>query len=233
MRDIATAYFHRSGPMGQIFTAFQPLGRLDRVGVIGLGAGTLATYGRPGDRFTFYEIDPTVVRIARDSGFFTFLTDSKADVSYVLGDGRRSLTRAEDGEYGMIVMDAFSSDSVPVHLLTREAVEMYFRKLRPDGLLVVNISNVTLVLDDVVFAIASDLGFEAVCRFDNTITAEQVLEGKDPSMWAVMARNREALGALADDPGWSHKPSGRPTWGGAHHLWTDDFSNVLGVLSTK
>ena len=134
MRDIATAYFHRQ--------------RTHRSNLLDLPAAGAA---RPRRGHRARRRDPRHLRPARrpihllrnrsggrtdreDSGYFTFLTDSKADVNYVLGDGRRSLTRAEDGEYGMIVMDAFSSDSVPVHLLTREAVEMYFRKLRPDGL---------------------------------------------------------------------------------------------------
>src|SRR5207245_11436461 len=135
------AYYHRSGPIGQVFTAFSGKAAKANVGIVGLGAGSLAYYGEPGQHFTYYEIDPTVLPIARDSGYFTFLRDCKASVEYVLGDARLTLQEAPPKQYGIIVMDAFSSDAIPLHLLTREALAIYKEKLTADGIIAFHISN--------------------------------------------------------------------------------------------
>jgi spermidine synthase len=113
------SYYARSGPVGQVFEAFSGSENLRRVAVVGLGAGAMACYAAPGEEFTFYEIDPLVERIARDPRYFTFLRDC---LRAVLGDARISLKNVPDRFYGMLVLDAFSADAVPVHLLTREAV---------------------------------------------------------------------------------------------------------------
>ena len=123
------SYYVREGPLGQLFDALD--GRARSVAVIGLGAGGASVYGRAGERWTFYEIDEAVARIAVNPRYFTFLRDAKADIRVVIGDGRLKLAEAPDGSYDLFVLDAFSSDSVPVHLLTREAVELYLRKLSP------------------------------------------------------------------------------------------------------
>src|SRR5262249_31332881 len=131
-----------------------------RVGVIGLGTGTIAAYGRAGDEFTFYEIDPLVVQIAQQD--FTFLHDSKAHISFELGDARLTLEREPPQPLDLLAVDAFSSDSIPVHLLTLEAFELYFRHLKPDGILAMHISNRHLHLEPVVAAAAKKLGKDAV-----------------------------------------------------------------------
>ena len=132
LRREPSTYFTRSGPIGQVFEAIGP--RLDQPGaqvaIVGLGAGTLASYARPGQNWTFYEIDPVVERIARDPRFFTYLRDCQAEVvDIVLGDARFRAARAPDHAYRLIVLDAFSSDAVPVHLLSREAIRLYRAKL--------------------------------------------------------------------------------------------------------
>ena len=127
--DVPLSYYSRQSPIGQVFGKLGD--RINSVGAIGLGAGTIAAYGRPGNQFTFYEIDPAVARIASNPKYFTFLHDSKAHVRIVIGDGRLEIATAPDRSYDLIVLDAFSSDSVPVHLLTREAVELYLQQAAP------------------------------------------------------------------------------------------------------
>ena len=135
-----TSYYHRLGPIGQ---AFETLGdRAARVGVVGLGAGGLVCYGRPAARWTYFEIDAVVERIARDPAFFTFLANSRANVDVVIGDGRLTLGRTDPGTFDVIVIDAFSSDAIPMHLLTREFLATVLERLRPGGVLAFHISNV-------------------------------------------------------------------------------------------
>ncbi|HEY7250606.1 MAG TPA: fused MFS/spermidine synthase [Methylomirabilota bacterium] len=218
------SYYHRTGPIGQIFAAL-PVSLGSRVAIMGLGTGTLACYGRPEQQFTFYEIDAAVVRIARDPRFFTFLQLCPPDVRIVLGDARLTFSEAPDRSYGLVVLDAFSSDAIPSHLLTREAVSLYTRKLVESGLLVVHISNNHLDLESTVANLAHDAGLVAIARFDGHVSPAEVKAGKSPSHWVVLARRRADLGALADDPRWHLLvPQLDKT------LWTDDFSSILQVI---
>ncbi len=160
-------YYHPTGPIGRVFEAYREGPRLARVGLLGLGVGSLAAYARPGDRFTFFEIDPEVVRIAQKSRYFGFLSAAAGRYDVTLGDGRRSLERVPDGEFGLLVLDAFSSDAIPTHLITREAVELYRHKVAPDGLIAFHISNRYLDLRPVLAGIAHELGLVAyVCNDD-------------------------------------------------------------------
>ncbi|MDP1797163.1 MAG: fused MFS/spermidine synthase, partial [Planctomycetaceae bacterium] len=140
IRRIPLTYYFPTGPVGQIFVGRQEAFPY-RVGTVGLGIGTLATYGRPHDRFDFFEIDPAVAEIARDSGHFTQLRDSAAECRIKLGDARQTLAAQPDGVYDILVLDAFTGDSVPSHLLTAEAFQLYKQKLKPDGLLAMHISS--------------------------------------------------------------------------------------------
>jgi hypothetical protein len=219
--DVPLSYYSRQGPIGQVFGKLGD--RIDSVGAIGLGAGTIAAYGRPGDEFTFYEIDPAVARIASNPKYFTFLHDSKARVRTVIGDGRLEIAAAPDRSYDLIVLDAFSSDSVPVHLLTREAVTLYLRKLRPHGLLAFHISNNYLDLKPVVGGVADALGCVALAQ-DYVPSAKQAHSGASRSTWVVVACNKAALAPLQGDPRW--KPLDRT----GLPVWTDQFSNILGVV---
>src|SRR5262249_30741221 len=119
------SYYFRDGPIGQVFSTFSGNEAKPEVAIVGLGAGSLAPYGQPGQHFTFYEIDPSVVRLARDRSLFTYLPDCKAGLNIVLGDARLTLREAPDDHFGILVIDAFSSDSIPLHLLTREALQLY------------------------------------------------------------------------------------------------------------
>jgi spermidine synthase len=198
------------------------------VAVIGLGTGATAAYGVPGERWTFFEIDPAVERIARDSAYFTYLHDSRADIRVVLGDGRLSLARAPDHAFRLIILDAFSSDAIPVHLLTRQALDLYFSKLMPGGVLVFHLSNRFLDLEPVLARLAIDA--RSVARIRRFASPSAVLrgEGVDASTWAVVARDSAALGALNADPRW-RAPAGAARSG----LWTDDFSNVFRLVTIQ
>ena len=211
-------YYARRGPLGDVFAAYP---RFDRVDAIGLGVGTLAAYGRAGERLTFHELDPAIARVARDPRFFTYLRDSQAEVKIVIGDGRRTIARVPNGTSDLVVVDAFSSDSVPMHLLTREAVELYVRKLRPGGLIAFHLSNRHLELAPVVARAADALGLAAVERNDR---AEGADGARTASEWLVVARSAERLEPLLERRGWGVPtvPAGR--------VWTDDYSNVLSVV---
>lgn len=218
-------YYYPTGPIGNIFTKMGNLPVMDNVALVGLGVGSLAAYGRPGQNMTFYEIDPTVVTMAQNPKLFTFTRDSKADINYVLGDARLTLEKAPDGRYGLIALDAFSSDAIPIHLLTREAIAMYMRKLRPNGILALHISNRYLELEPVVSAAAADLGLKSWVNVDSP-TDEEAGRGKTASQWMVIARKKEDAAPILGIPRiWSDT---EPTPG--IRAWTDDYSNVLSVF---
>lgn len=227
---VPTSYYHRTSPIGEVFAVFGSSPRLDRVALVGLGIGTLAAYGRPGQRITCYELDPEVVRIALDPAYFTYLRDTKAEVEFVLGDGRLGLARAPDGAYGLIVLDAFNSDAIPVHLLTREAIALCMRKLRPDGLLAIHLTNQYLDLEPVVEAAAAHLGLAGLVKSATVGTADELLEAKDRSTWAVLARDREALRPLNEDGSWIVLPLSGGGEGRRRYLWTDDRASILPLL---
>lgn len=220
------AYYHRTGPIGQVFAALTGRESMRHVGLVGLGAGSTACYGEPGQEFTFYEIDPAVERMARDSRYFTFLHGCPAKV--VLGDARLQLRNAPDREYGLIVLDAFSGDAIPMHLLTREALQLYLAKATEDGVLAFHISSRFLDLRPVLAGLARDAGLVCFVGEDMKISEVDKASGKFASTWAVMARKQSDLGALAADPRWvslSNWPDTR--------LWTDDYSSILGIIRWK
>ena len=232
LREKATAYYHSTSTIGQIFEYRSSHRDPTPVAVVGLGAGTLASYGEPGGRITFYEIDPEVVRIASNPEFFTYIRDSKAQVDFVPGDARLTLADVPDSTYGLIVLDAFSSDAVPVHLLTREAMQLYFRKLRPDGLIAVHISSRYVSLQPVLNALAADLGIAGLAPPDDEVrTLAEKVEGKTLSTWVVLARNPSVLNDLPF-AGVSVPLPFRASFS-RRYLWTDDFSYLLGVLKLR
>ncbi len=227
-RDEPLAYYHRLGPCGAIMAHHgrQPAGK--RVAVIGLGIGATLAYARPGEEWSVYEIDPAVVRLARDSPWFSHWRDSPAaSIRAVVGDARLGLQRAAAGEFALIILDAFSSDSVPVHLLTREALRLYLSRLAPGGLLAANISSWTMDLSRVMALLAEDAGL--VCfnwRDDQALPESPATLGKYPSSWVVLTRREADLGSLAADPRWRRL---RPLK--ERVPWTDSFSNILDVLN--
>ena len=194
--------------------------------VVGLGAGSLAAYALPGERWTFYEVDPAVVRIARDPRAFTFLRDSRAgSIDVDVGDARLRLVAAADQAADLIVLDAFSSDAIPTHLLTREAVRLYRAKLAGGGLIAMHLSNRSIDLDPVVGQLARDAGLVARVRHDRKLSPQERRDGKSTSIWAVLAAQESDLGALGADPRWQ-PPRLEP----GDRVWTDDYSTIIGHL---
>jgi len=221
-------YFHPTGPLGDVFASLPPEPAARAVAVVGLGAGSIACYRRSGDRWTFYEIDPAVVRIARNGRYFTYLEECAPDARIVVGDARLRLTEAQKSEYQLIIIDAYSSDAIPVHLLTREAFELYFDKLAAGGMLALNISNRQLELKTVIGNVARDLGLAYRARDNLNLPAAEANRGKMPSQWMVIARSVEDLRELAVDPRWVVPPI-RP----GTSVWTDDFNNLLSALNWR
>ena len=223
-------YYHRSGPIGQVFevihTRRQRQSARLRVAVVGLGAGSVAAYALPGESWTFYEIDPAVVRIARDPRAFTFLQDSRAgSIDVDVGDARLRLVAAAGHAADLIVLDAFSSDAVPTHLLTREAVRLYRAKLASGGLIATHLSNRSIDLDPVVGRLARDAGLVALVRHDRKLSPQERRDGKSTSIWAVLAAQESDLGALGADPRWQ-PPRLEP----GDRVWTDNYSTIIGHL---
>ncbi|MFO0800048.1 MAG: fused MFS/spermidine synthase [Gemmataceae bacterium] len=217
-------YYHERGPVGHLFRTVPPE-RVKRVAVVGLGTGAVAAYAKPGQAWTFYEIDPSVKRIAEDPAYFRFLSSCKAaSCDVVLGDARRMLARAPDGSFDVILLDAFSSDAIPVHLLTREALALYVRKLAPGGVLAMHVSNVHLDLPPLVDRLAADHDPPLAARYwdDHPSDAEKA-DGKTASQWMVLARTAADLGPMGRGPLW------QPVRAGPGPVWRDDFANVLGV----
>jgi len=217
------SYFHREGPLGQIFDAFNSNPASPNVAVVGLGAGSMACYSRPDQHWTFYEINPAVVGIAQNPNYFTYLQKCAAGpTEIVLGDARLQLQNAPDHHYGLIVLDAFNSDAIPVHLLTQEAIDLYTSKLATGGMLAFHISNRSLRLDRVLAELAKQRGAMSMSFADGEYDP---VRGKDPSEWLVMANQSPAFDELAQNPRW------RALEGhGEANAWTDDFSNIVRVF---
>ena len=199
------------------------------VGVVGLGTGTLSCYARPGQDWRFFEIDPAMVRIARNPAIFTFLSRCAPQAKVVLGDARLSLSREPAGRLDLLAVDAFSSDAIPIHLLTREALQVYRRALKPDGLLLVHISNRYLDLEPVLAAAAKRDGWHAAA-FDYSPEPGEEGRNLSRSVWVAMTRDKDSLMTLriasAEDAHLWRPLMGRPGFPG----WTDDYASILPLL---
>jgi spermidine synthase len=222
----ALSYYHRSGPLGEVFASFRSSLTRKDVAVVGLGTGAMAAYAQPDERWTFYEINPSVVSIARNPEYFTYLDQcTSAPIEMVLGDARLRIEEAPAGGYGLIALDAFSSDAIPLHLITQEAIDLYLSKLAPNGLLLFHISNRHLDLSPVMADLAASRKLFCIGMFDPT---PYDIQGKDTSIWVVMARSQSDTGNLG-------KTSFARvlTSDGSRRVWTDDFSNILSVLNWR
>jgi hypothetical protein len=217
LRHEPTSYFARLSGAGIALQGLQ--GRPLKVGIIGLGAGTMAAYGRRGDEYRFYELDPLVIQTAQSE--FSFLSDSEAKIQLVAGDGRLALEREPGRYFDLLAVDAFSGDSIPVHLLSREAFELYFAHLARNGVLAVHVSNSFLDLVPVVGRAAQALGKPARV----VETQENVREHCGHSVWVLLAEHPDTLGRLL--PGGTSRPAPAPPW---LRVWTDDYSNLFQIL---
>jgi SAM-dependent methyltransferase len=216
-----TTYYVRSGPLGDAMTDLRkrlPDGA--NIGVVGLGTGTVAAYERPNDTMTFFEIDQAVIDLARDTRHFNYLADAPVPPRIVLGDARLSLAAEPSATYDLIVLDAFSSDAVPAHLLTREAMQTYLRTLRPGGIIAFHLSNryYELVPAVATTARSTGLGAMGLSYVPNATRVDQIAARS--SSWVVVGRPPDAARFKA--LGWS-EPFVGP-------VLTDDFSDILRLL---
>jgi SAM-dependent methyltransferase len=225
-----TSYYARRSGIGHALASAEVFhGPNPRIGIVGLGTGTLSCYAMPGQSWTFFEIDPEMVRIARRSGQFTFLSRCAPQAKVVLGDARISLGRQAPGSLDVLAVDAFSSDAVPMHLLTREALQVYRRALSPDGLLLIHISNRYLDLEPVLAAAARLDGWHGAV-FDFMPNEEEKLHSMSMSVWVALAPKEDTLLALrvssaADAHLW------RPLIGRAgFDGWSDDYATIIPLL---
>ena len=216
-------YYHRDGPLGALFGARAWRAAPWRVGVVGLGVGSTAAYARPGETWTFYEIDPLVARIAADNSWFHYLHAAAAAPTIVLGDARLSLAAALPRSLDVLLVDAFSSDAIPTHLLTREALQLYRQRLAEDGVIAWHISNRYLDLRPVLEGLAADAGMTALIFSDQKIPKDS--GGRFPSIWVVMSAGPKTVDAIRSDSRWLPLRSPRPPI-----LWTDERSDVFSVL---
>ncbi len=219
-------YYHDRSPLGEAVEAVRASkGALKQVMVVGLGSGSLACHSRSGEHWTYFEIDPVVIEIARDTSKFRMLSDCAPTASIVLGDARLTLAEASEPA-DLIVLDAFSSDVIPVHLLTREALALYMSKLAPNGVVAFHISNRYLELSGVVASLAAERGLVAYVRRGQTATQDDFKRDMYAnSLVAVVARSEADAAVLARTGQWQRlnaEPGLRP--------WTDDFSNVLAAM---
>ncbi len=196
------AYYHRRGPLGDIFAAWQPPASGGHVGIVGLGVGCVAAYARPGQRFTFFEINPDVAKIAADLRYFTYLSQCRGTVDIVLGDGRESLESAPDHSFDMLILDAFHDAAIPPHLVSPDAVRVYLRKLTAAGLLVVHI-NTHGALQPELQRQAAQEGLVCLFRADVNVSEAEHAAGRLQSYYMVLARDRSAVAALSKHPTWS------------------------------
>jgi Glycosyltransferase family 87 len=217
-----TTYYHPTGPVGQLFEALPDQALARRTGIVGLGVGSMACFSRPGDRYTFFEIDSAVVEIARDPRLFSYLRDCRGSIDVVMGDGRRSLERRPDGEFGVLAFDAFSADSIPMHLITREALELYVAKLNPKGVIAYHLSNRYLDLEPQLGKIAQSLGLSCYAQIDDVVKPTDL--AKYPSHWAALARRPADLGSLPRENRW------QPCRVADTPAWTDDYQNLLSAV---
>jgi SAM-dependent methyltransferase len=215
------SYYHASGNVGEVIDMLRKRGTSQRMAVIGLGSGSMAAYAGPGLHAVFYEIDPSVEKLARD--YFTFLPRCMENCDVQTGDGRLKLAETPDASFDLLMLDAFSSDSIPAHLMSKEALQLYLTKLKPDGILLFHTSNRYLDVQKLVSALTSDAGLIGFTRYDEAGDLRR--EGKSNASHLVAARHLEDLDLIAKKPGWTRID--RPA---DFQPWTDDYSNLLGLI---
>lgn len=215
-----TSYYGESSGIGLMFRNY-PRQSPMRVGVLGLGTGSIAVYGQPGDHFTFYEINSNVVKLATNGKWFTYLADSDATCDWVMGDARLSLERAPSRRFDALVLDAFAGDAVPVHLLTREAFEIYLRHLKPQGVIAVNVSNRHLDLHPIVWGVAEHFHLRTMSILSEE-DERKVTTGAD---WILVSADEQFLSQDAITQAATPDENKDRAF-----MWTDDFSNLFRVI---
>ena len=221
-RPTPLSYYHPKGPMAQIMTS--DIGTEARdIGIVGLGVGSLACYARPGQNWSFYEIDAMVDRVARDPALFTFMSDCAPDAPTYLGDARIVLEQ-RDASYDILVLDAYSSDAIPVHLVTREAVAMYLSRLAPNGTMLFHITNRYYDMSQPLARIGAETGLTMVIRDYEPDANDPDLHGASPTVVVAMSRDPARIARIREDSRW------KPLVSDGGTVWTDDYANLLSAL---
>ncbi|HME98513.1 MAG TPA: fused MFS/spermidine synthase, partial [Terriglobia bacterium] len=215
------SYYHETGPVGDVMKLIS--GRPNQhVAVVGLGTATMAAWALPGRHITFFDIDPQVYDIAQN--FFTYLRRCGKNCDVAIGDGRLSIEKTPDAEFELLMLDAFSSDSIPAHLVSREAVRLYLKKLKHDGLILFHVSNRYMDVESLASAVALDAGLKGLVRYDD----DEEARGKSTSDYVVVARHSEDFGELNESENWTEieKPA-------KVQPWTDDYSNMMAIVRRR
>ena len=215
------SYYHSTSGFAHLLESVRQTKASPSVGVVGLGAGALACYSQPGESWKFFEIDPIVVMLAKDPSKFTFLSECGPDMPIVLGDARLTINREKAASFDAIIIDAFTSDAIPVHLMTLEAIRSYLTKLKEGGILLLHISNQNVDLRGVIGAAARELGLVSLYSKGG---AEGEQQGKSPALVVALARQKTDLAYLKDKKSWKTMPKAGPV------AWTDDYSNLLAEI---
>ncbi|MBV8926730.1 MAG: fused MFS/spermidine synthase [Bradyrhizobium sp.] len=217
------SYYHADGGIGQAITAVREVkGGPLHVAVIGVGAGTLTCAAEPGETWKFFDIDQTMVDTAKDPKYFTYIQNCAPDLKPVIGDARLTFAREGDGTYDLIIVDAYSSDAIPIHLATQEAMQIYKSKLAPHGAVVMHVSNRHLELESVVVGIADANDLKSWVYDEDSGRDDEYIFATDV---VVSAREEADVGRLASSDKWTET---EPTEG--QRVWTDDYSNILGAV---
>jgi spermidine synthase len=224
LRTVLLSYYSKASPLQHVFDMLETGNAPQDIGVIGLGIGSVACFKKENRVFDFFEIDPHVVKIAQDPSLFTFLSACGSPYRIILGDGRLTIQHEPDNKYDLILIDAFSSDNIPVHLLTEEAIQIYLSKLKPDGILVFHISNSYLYLEPVIAAASENLKVPAYARVMGDSQVRGTRIKTFASHYAVMTKNEAYINALKDQD-WHKAESDEDV-----KSWRDDFSNILSVF---
>lgn len=220
------SYYHRTGPCGQVMAAANQKNKAREFAVIGLGIGTMACYAQSGQNWTFYEIDPAILQVARNTNYFTYLQlATHASMEFKRGDARLRLREARAEQFDLLVCDAFGSDVPPFHLLNQQALELYLSKLAPGGMLLFHVSSRYFDFRPVLGNLADAFHLKTVSYHEMTVSEEEAWEGKMPSCWVAMARLPRDFGPLWNNPRWKSVP---PESG--QRLWTDDYSNIIAIM---
>lgn len=229
LRLTPITYYHREGPLGDLFKILDTRTGPQKIGVLGLGAGTIACYNHPGRDFDFYEIDPAVARIAENKKLFTYLSDCGSPYKIVIGDGRLTLQNADDGLYDVLILDAFSSDNIPMHLLTLEAFQTYMRKVKAGGVIIFNTSNRFVDLEPQLAALSKITMVPSIIKFSSGgPIAKDAKLNYSPSQYTLFTTDPDILLTLRTRGGWE------PTKDkDGFRVWTDDYANIVSALMLR
>lgn len=226
-KDLPQGYYSHSSPIGQLFLNKNNLNSESQIGVIGLGSGALAAYGYDNQKWTFFEIDKQVASIAQNKKYFSYLNDAKIKYKIIIGDGRLSLDKEQNNKYDLLIVDAFSSDSIPTHFLTKEMIKIYLSKITNTGIIAFHISNQYLNLEPVLAGLVKESQIEGFVQNDLSKSQEEISNGAYGSSWVILAQNKETANLI------SHNQKWKPIKLENSILWSDDYSNLFKILKWK